>query len=97
MSRGLLGDRRLVRGHRGHRLAHEHHPVDREARVGAPSAPSSSDAGCRLAVSTARTPGSALAALVSIETILAWACGLRSSLGVQQALAWMSATYCTRP
>ncbi len=53
--------------------------------------------GMSLAVSTARTPGSALAALVSIETILAWACGLRSSLACSRPLGWMSATYCTRP
>jgi hypothetical protein len=32
---GLLGDGRLVGGHRGHRLAHEHHAVDREHGVGA--------------------------------------------------------------
>ncbi len=53
--------------------------------------------GMSLAVSTARTPGRAFAALTSIEMILACACGLRSSLAWSRPLGWMSATYCTRP
>ncbi len=53
--------------------------------------------GMSFAVSTARTPGSALAALTSIETIRACACGLRRSLAWSRPLGWMSATYWTRP
>src|SRR5262244_113719 len=50
-----------------------------------------------LAVMTARTPGSALARLVSMRTIRAWACGLRSNLAWSMPRGLMSATYCTRP
>src|SRR5499425_2537 len=53
--------------------------------------------GMSAAVMTARTPGSALAALTSIDTILACACGLRSSLACSMPRGLMSATYCTRP
>src|SRR5499427_3573758 len=53
--------------------------------------------GMSAAVMTARTPGSALARLVSIRTMRACACGLRSSLAWRRPRGLMSATYCTRP
>src|SRR4030095_2243310 len=53
--------------------------------------------GISAAVSTARTPGSALARLTSIRLMRAWACGLRRSLAWSSPLAWMSATYSTLP
>src|SRR5262247_4462602 len=53
--------------------------------------------GMSLAVMTARTPGSALARLVSMRTMRACACGLRSSLACRRPRGLMSATYCTRP
>src|SRR5215467_235414 len=53
--------------------------------------------GMSLAVMTARTPGSALARLVSIRTMRACACGLRSSLAWSMPRGLMSATYGTRP
>ena len=49
------------------------------------------------AVSTARTPGSALALLVSMRMILAWACGLRRSFACSMPRGLMSATYWTWP
>ncbi len=93
---GLLRDGRLVRGHGGHRLPHEHHAVDGEHGVGARGRlllevgdvlrrEHRADAGQR--------PGRA----VSIDTILACACGLRRSLAWSSPLRWMSATYSTRP
>src|SRR5262245_47745089 len=53
--------------------------------------------GMSAAVMTARTPGSALARLVSMRTMRACACGLRSSLAWRRPRGLMSATYCTRP
>src|SRR6185503_1522926 len=63
------------------------------ARVGALRLSS----GMSRAVTMARTPGRALARVVSIFTILAWAWGLRSSLACSIPLGLMSATYCTCP
>src|SRR3989475_9479185 len=53
--------------------------------------------GMSAAVTTARTPGSARARLVSILTIRAWACGLRKSLACSRPRGLRSATYCTWP
>src|SRR5215813_10805398 len=53
--------------------------------------------GMSAAMMTARTPGSALARLVSMRTMRACACGLRSSLAWRRPRGLMSATYCTRP
>src|SRR5262245_31032210 len=49
------------------------------------------------AVRTASTPGRALALLVSMRTILAWACGLRRSFASSMPRGLMSATYWTCP
>ena len=49
------------------------------------------------AVSTARTPASALARLVSMRLMRACACGLRSSLACSRPLGFRSATYGTWP
>ena len=51
--------------------------------------------GMSAAVSTARTPGRALALLVSMRMILAWACGLRRSFACSMPRGLMSATYWT--
>src|SRR5262245_31173610 len=53
--------------------------------------------GMSLAVITARTPGSAAARDVSMRTMRACACRLRSSLACRRPRGLMSATYCTRP
>src|SRR5580765_4716709 len=53
--------------------------------------------GMSAAVSTARTPGSALALLVSMRMILACACGLRRSFASSMPRGLMSATYWTWP
>src|SRR6267143_1080018 len=53
--------------------------------------------GMSAAVSTARTPASALARLVSMRLMRAWACGLRSSLACSRPLGFRSATYDTWP
>ena len=56
----LLGDGQLVGGHRGDRLAHEDGAVDGEDGVGARLGAFFFRCGMSVAVSTARTPGSAL-------------------------------------
>ena len=53
--------------------------------------------GMSAAVMTARTPGRALALLVSMRTMRAWAWGLRRSLAWSRPRGCMSATYWTAP
>src|SRR5882724_4664353 len=53
--------------------------------------------GMSAAVSTARTPASAFARLVSMRVMRACACGLRSSFAWSRPLGLRSATYCTWP
>ena len=51
----------------------------------------SSAFGMSCAVTTALTPGRALALLVSIDRMRAWACGLRSTLPCNMPVSRMSA------